>query len=224
MKRNTLLIVVTMSVPIFSAWAQTKPAYLDYLKDTANEIYELEKGSLQLKPGDLERISASACKTLERLLADDDFKKDLTAFDKKRSKDIALQNQIRHDLNSFINSFANPESGLLRKAGLSDEATTDILFSAAFFHDAPSAPDSAAILAGTDRLRRDICSAAEGIKKQQDQVKSASDQLKRFRKWELGIGGLTLIVVDVAAAAETAALSTASAAVGGQMFGEAIKE
>ena len=132
--------------------------------------------------------------------------------------------QVRSDLDAFIESFAKPESALLRSAGLSPKATSDILFSAAFFHDSPPAADGAAILANIDRLRRDICSAAQAIENNQENAKTSEERRKRFRKWGFGIGGLTLIVVDITAAAESAGLSTASVAIGAQIFGAAIKE
>ena len=161
--------------------------------------------------------------TLERLAGDEEFKKDLARFDEKKPKDMKLLTQVRSDLDAFIESFTKPESALLRSAGLSPKATSDILFSAAFFHDSPAA-DGAAILANIDRLRRDICSAAQAIENNQDNAKTSEERRKRFRKWGFGIGGLTLIAVDITAAAESAGLSTASVAIGAQMFGAAIKE
>ena len=62
MKCKTLFITATIFVAIPSAWTQTNPAYLKYLADTANEIYELEKGSMEPKPDELKRISTSACR------------------------------------------------------------------------------------------------------------------------------------------------------------------
>ena len=225
MKYKTLFIAAAVFVAISSAWTQTTPGYLKYLTDTANQIYELEKGSMEPKPDDLKRISTSACRTLERLASDQEFKRDLARFDEKRPKDMKLLTQIRSDLNAFIDSFAKPEAALLRSAGLSPKATSDILFSAAFFHDSPpSAADGAAILANIDRLRRDICSAAQAIENNQDNARTSEERRKRFRKWGFGIGGLTLIAVDITAAAESAGLSTASVAIGAQMFGASIKE
>ena len=224
MKYKTLFITAAIFVAIPSAWTQTNPAYLKYLTDTANQIYELEKGSMELKPDELKRISTSACRTLERLAGDEEFKRDLARFNEKQPKDTKLLTQVRSDLDAFIDSFAKPEAALLRSAGLSPKATSDILFSAAFFHDSPPAADGAAILANIDRLRRDICSAAQAIENNQDNAKTSEERRKRFRKWGFGIGGLTLIAVDITAAAESAGLSTASVAIGAQMFGAAIKE
>ena len=224
MKYKTLFITAAIFVAIPSAWTQTNPAYLKYLTETANQIYELEKGSMELKPDELKRISTSACRTLERLAGDEEFKRDLARFNEKQPKDMKLLTQVRSDLDAFIDSFAKPEAALLRSAGLSPKATSDILFSAAFFHDSPPAADGAAILANIDRLRRDICSAAQAIENNQDNAKTSEERRKRFRKWGFGIGGLTLIAVDITAAAESAGLSTASVAIGAQMFGAAIKE
>jgi len=223
MKYKTLFITAAIFVAIPSAWTQTNPAYLKYLTETANQIYELEKGSMEPKPDELKRISTSACRTLERLASDQEFKRDLARLGEKQPKDMKLLTQVRSDLDAFVESFAKPESALLRSAGLSPKATSDILFSAAFFHDSPAA-DGAAVLANIDRLRRDVCSAAQAIENNQDNARTSEERRKRFRKWGFGIGGLTLIAVDITAAAESAGLSTASVAIGAQMFGAAIKE
>jgi hypothetical protein len=223
MSLKILLVASAMLSLIPCAWTQTKREYLEYLKDTANAIYALENQSMDLKPDELERVSTMACRTLERLSSDSDFKKDLAEFDKKRSKNTDFQNRLKHDLDAFAESFAGPESVFLRNAGLSEQATSDILVSAAFLHDSPPiAQNAASSLEGIDKLRRDICTAAQAIKNRNDQVRTAEEQHKRLRKWGFGIGGLTLIAVDIAAV-EMPPLAAASATIGGQLFGEAIK-
>jgi hypothetical protein len=222
---KSLCVFVATLLFVPRGWTEQKRQYLDYLKNATNEIYQLENRSVEPSASELQRVATTACKALERLLQDPEFKADLDRFDKKRSKDVDVQNQIRSGLNAFINSFASPETELLLKAGISQQAASDIMLCAAFFHDsAAKAPGPVEFFSQIERLKGDICTAAESMAKAEGQKKSMTERRKLLRKWALGLGGVALAAIDVATEIETAGLATASVAFGAAVLQEALKE
>jgi len=222
MKPITLLVIATVLSVAVAAYAEPK---YQYLTEAAKAIYDIESRTMKPTPQDTAQIATIACKALERLIRDKEFRDDLYRMADYKSKDAEIHKGMRRDLRTFMDSFLRPESDLLKKAGLSDEQATHILLSAAFFHDALDAkPDPKRILDALDRLRKDTCEVATEKAKIQEDEKQKDMRHKRIKKWSLGIAGALLIALDATAEAPSAGLATASFTLGGAMVGGAVAD
>lgn len=223
MKPTTLLVTGIILLGTLTCWSQRPRSDYQYLTDTANAIYDLATRSMDLKPEEVAEITARACKTLDRLLGDKNFINDVYRMEKSAAKDTEYHNRMRRDLDYFIESFAKPEAGVLKNAGLSEEAIKQMLWSAAYLHDSlDTKPDSKRILDALDRLRKDICSAARTLTKDQNDERTKTSRKKRITKWALGLGGAAMIAADTVAEVPSGGLAMASFTLGGTMVGAAI--
>ena len=70
--------------------------------------------------------------------------------------------------------------------------------------------DPTRIISALDKFREDLCEGAKVIQ----QTKEDATRRATLRKWSFRIGGLAMIVVDLAATAPTGAVSIGSVAIG----------
>jgi hypothetical protein len=225
MKRSMLFVLAFTLISTTHVWSQEKYDKYKYLTETANAIFEIEGRGMVQKPEEVAEVASRACKTLERLLADKEFIDDLYRMANATAEHVEYHRQLRRDLGLFVDSFLRPENELLKKAGLTDDAANHISWSASFLHDSlGEKPDPKRILDAMDKLRADICSGAATMAKGQDDAKARVQGRKRIKKWALGIGGVTLIVVDSATSAASGGLATASFTLGGAFVGAAVAQ
>jgi hypothetical protein len=102
------------------AWGQSK---YSYLHESTNEVFRLLSNSVQPKPDEVAKVAAVTCKTLERLLQDNDFRSDLRRMTEAHGGQSAYHSRLLKDVRFFADSFAQLESKLLKEGGVSDDAS-----------------------------------------------------------------------------------------------------
>jgi VIT1/CCC1 family predicted Fe2+/Mn2+ transporter len=127
---------------------------------------------------------------------------------------VAKRTALKKDLTQFISAFLVPEEQILRKVGLSYEATKRILWSASMFRDALDANfEPTKVKLALASFQREVCQTAADLR----QIRERRAQIQ---KWGYRIGGIVLILVDVLAAnPATAPLSAGSVAIGTAVAG-----
>lgn len=216
--RALLLVLTVASVP--AAWGQSN---YSYLHDATNEMFRLLSSSMQPKADEVARVATLTCKTLDRLLQDNDFRADLKRMGEAHATQSAYHSRLLKDVRFFADSFAQLESKLLKESGVSDDASKQILATATHLKDSLSGkPDPERILANIQGMKNDICSAAATIHKEADDAKAQAQRRERMVKWGMGIGGISMILVDIPALAPSAGAATASFTLGGALVGVAV--
>ena len=216
--RALLLALTFASASV--AWGQSR---YSYLHESTNEVFRLLSNSMQIKPDEVAKVAALTCKTLERLLQDNDFRSDLGRMTEAHRGQSAYHSRLLKEVRFFADSFVRLESKLLKDSGVSDDASKQILSSATHLKESlSSTPDAGRILADLQGLKSDICSAALTISKEADDAKAQLQRRDRVIKWGMGLGGVSMILVDIPALAPSAGAATASFALGGALVGAAV--
>ncbi|GIL06639.1 MAG: hypothetical protein BroJett031_31590 [Betaproteobacteria bacterium] len=214
------LFCIALSAPL--ALAQSK---YSYLHQTTNEILQIDRSSMKMTPGDFASIATRACKTLELLLKDENFKKDLSDLANAAGSHSTYHKQLTDDLVLFIDSFLRRESDLLKQAGLTPKASSEVLLVASSVRvSLREKPDLSKLIENIERLRTEICRAASAVAKAQDDERAREQRWKTVRRWGLGLAGLSLIGADAIALAPSGGVATASFTLGGVAVGAAIAQ
>jgi len=180
---------------------------------------------MKMTPDEAGKIATRACKTLDLLLSDENFRKDLDALAKATGEHSAYHRQLIDDLVLFIDSFLPQESELLKQAGVSPRASNEILLVASSFRGSlGEKPDLNKIIRNIGTLRKEICSAATSIVKEQDNEKAREQRWKTVKRWGLGLGGLSLIGVDATGLLPSGGMATASFTLGGAAVAAAVAQ
>ena len=211
-----LLAVSTPSI------AQTK---YTYLHQTTNEILQIQRSAMNMTATDAAAIATRVCKTLEVLRRDENFAKDVTDLARVSAGQSSYHRQLASDLVFFLDAFAAEEAEALRRAGLSQNAASQMMAAAATFRSALREPTNVDQLwRNIDKLRDEVCSAAKTMAKAGEDEKSRQQRWRLVRRWGLGLGGVTMIAADGLSATLTIGVSTASFTLGGAAVGAAIAQ
>src|SRR5690349_15506428 len=201
------LTVVALAVSA-RAWSAEK---YQYVIDATNRIIELNSQSASPSQSDLAKAGTLACNTLKQLLDDREFRRDLDNAKGLDEKTRPQRADLKRDLALFEAAFLRPEETALMKAGLTPEAVKQILWSASMLrHALDDKHDPTRILMALDKFRAEVCNSAKALEQsREDTARSAT-----LRAWGFRIGGVALIVADLAIAAPTSAVSVGSVAIG----------
>jgi|SRR5579864_1488694 len=217
MRAIARMALVPMVALALAPLAAAQPKY-QYVVDTTNKIFDLEYRSMDPTPAEVAEISARACQTLKRLLADPAFHADLDKAAGRARDSHKLRQDLQKNLTLFMDSFIQPEGELLKSAGVSSIAAQRILWAAAAVRDSlsdDSLVDPKIILDRIDRLTREVCSSAQ-------QLSDSKKRRELIVRWGIGVGGVLLIVVDAVATVPTGGVFAASIALGAAGAGAAI--
>jgi hypothetical protein len=191
-----------------NAWSAEK---YQYVLDATRKIIDLNSQSVSPGPDEIAKASAEACNALKQLLLDKAFREDLDKMTQADAKTRERRTEIKRDLTLFVAAFLRPEEAALRKSGLTEEATKRILWSASLLQRAlDDKHDPNRILTALDKFRDELCQGAKMIQ----ESKNESTRRTTLQKWSFRIGGVAMIVVDLASAAPTGAVAVGSVAIG----------
>lgn len=175
-------------------------ASFSYLIDAANRIKEIEYSKTVLTRDDNGRIVKIACDALTRLVEDGDFKNALSEILAKNKTDTA--SALLEKLSEFNQTFLPAELNNLVRAGL--DYPVDALQIAARGRTRANIKDISAI-----EVMKDVQIAKDSVCRMA--ASAVTEQQRKAVQWTFG--GVTLIVVDVAAALGVGALSGGGLAV-----------
>lgn len=119
--------VLAISIPSI---AQTK---YTYLHQTTDEILQIQRSTMRMTATDATAIATRVCKTLEILRKDENFAKDVDDLARVSADQSSYHRQLANDLVFFLDAFATEEAEALRKAGLSQNAASQMMAAAATF-------------------------------------------------------------------------------------------
>jgi len=219
--RSTIPFVLLLALSLLSFSPHACQAKYDYLIETANKIYEIQSRSMTLDEKQAAEIFARACNTLDRLLKDEEFRKDLARLDEPSSKRRPAETvaAAKNDLRQFLNSFLTKEAQVLRQGGVSSDLADNILISAAYFHtDLNTERSSANVISQIERLREHVCYVARSM----DRI--LVDSNVEYLIWDLGqcLAGAAAIGLNVAFAADFPIVAPISINLGVTMIGNGL--
>ena len=218
MKTSLLLILVfTLIAAPEAGWTQSK---YQYLIDTTNKLMDVLGRSTFQDPKELGEACARVCHTLRELLDDKRFRDDLYRIAKREDKYSEERQQLTWNLSLFVQSFLRAEEEALKKAGLSEDAVKQIVWSASLFKNAVDDElDPTRTILAIKQLHDDVCQGEKIIR----ETKEQSERKRMFRNWAFRLGGIALIVVDVTTLVPSGALTMGSVTIGTAVVEWALK-
>jgi hypothetical protein len=211
MRNYFLACVVALGYSIALCGTARGADKYQYIVDATNRIIQLDSESASPSADDLAKAGSEACQALKQLIADPEFKRDL---EKMKSNDLKTRGErasMKRDLVMFVNAFLRPEQDALRKAGINDQAVTEIRRSANMFQQfLDNNFDPQAILSALNGFQNEVCQSAVLSGKTVD----IATRRALIEKWAFRIGGVAIIAVDAGSTTMTAGVSAGSIAIG----------
>ena len=214
---RVLLLSLALSCLLLTppAVAQMADKYR-HLSPATNEMTEVLSQSPAPDGAALLKAASQGCRALGMLLEDKAFRDDLRRLGKASAVPAKERTAWRRALDLFTLQFLGVEEKWLRDAGLDPRATRGILDAAGQLRgsiDGPVKPDQ--VLEAIGSLRSEICEGARKLQARDDKAR----QWALARKWGYRLGGVAVIVVDVAFFPVDAPVAVGSAAIGAGMMG-----
>jgi hypothetical protein len=205
------IVVAALTVLGLSALAAEE----SYVATATNDIYALTSDPT---PDSLKKAYATARTTLRRLTNDDkDFFLGMQKVRGKAADQRLAISRMKHDAKAFADSFLAPEHDALTKAGVSIEVSDKIVESARQFQQDLDHPiDEKKIIEDLGRMREQVCRAKDEIVAAREQASVKEDS----RALRVAMGGVAMLIADIAIVELLPPVSAVSIAVGGNIVSD----